>query len=496
MTAERAMSVITSKTEEPTGSNQRCAVPVSEATAVDSAQPDQVLLAEILSALSFALDLVEDAKPGHAVRSCLLGMRIAHALRLGNSESADLYYALLLKDMGCSNNARLMCEMVGGDDRVMKRAAKLEDWTKTSVSSARLLWRSARPGSGLIERLGRLANMALHHDECNAQLIGMRCDRGAEIARKIGLADRTAEAIRSLDEHWDGSGYPDRLQGESIPLLARILLVAQHMDLFAVEHGQDRALNVLVERSGRWFDPEIVRVTQSLARQHILWRDYGSGLEREVVHQMEPGYAVRADERQIDRISEAFADIVDAKSSFTFQHSIGVSQAATRIADELDLNPQRRRTVYRASLLHDLGKLRVSNTILDKRTKPDNREWEIIREHPGLSRQILKRIGAFREISEIAGNHHEKLDGSGYPFQLKGQELSLEARIVTVADIYSALHEDRPYRSGMERDQIFTVMSSEIPHKLDADCVEALKRSLGQDESEPAMATNSSEQAG
>src|SRR5271170_4800956 len=89
----------------------------------------QVSLAEILSALSFALDLVEDAKPGHAIRTCLLGMRIANSLHLGVADSADLYYALLLKDMGCSTNSSLICQLVGGDDRVIKREAKLEDWT-------------------------------------------------------------------------------------------------------------------------------------------------------------------------------------------------------------------------------------------------------------------------------------------------------------------------------------------------------------------------------
>ena len=438
----------------------------------------QVSLAEIISALSLALDLVEDAKPGHAIRTCMLGMRIAEALQLKTSQSADLYYALLLKDMGCSSNAHLICEMVGGDDRIIKRAAKLEDWTRASASAVHLMWRNARPGAGLMERLGRLANMALHQDKCNAQLIGTRCERGAQIARKIGLSHQTAEAIRSLDEHWDGSGHPDRLHGQDIPLLSRILNLAQNLDVFAVERGTEVALSVIVERSGRWFDPEIVRVTQSLAQQNVLWMNYGSGAERDVVHAMEPGYQLRADDAQIDRISEAFADIVDAKSSFTFQHSLGVSQATMLIAQELELSPQRKRVMYRAALLHDLGKLRVSNTILDKTSKPDDREWEIIREHPDLSRRILKKIGAFREIAEITGNHHEKLDGSGYPFQLKGEELSLESRMLTVADIYGALHETRPYRAGLEHEEIFAILAKHSPHQLDPDCVEALRRAL------------------
>jgi putative nucleotidyltransferase with HDIG domain len=441
----------------------------------------EVSLSEIISALSFALDLVEDAKPGHAIRTCLLGMRIAESLGLGVSKSAELYYALLLKDVGCSTNARLICQLVGGDDRVIKREAKLEDWTRASFSAVRMMWRNPRPGARLMERLGRLVNMGLHHDRCNAQLIGMRCERGAQIVRKIGLGSAVAEGVRSLDEHWDGSGHPDRLTGERIPLLARILNVSQHLDLFANEQGRDAALDVLLERSGRWFDPAVVRVVQSLAKQGRLWVNYGSGDEHQAVRDMEPGYALRADERLIDNIAEAFADIVDAKSSFTFQHSIGVTDAAMRIARELGLGPQRKKTIYRAALLHDLGKLRVSNSILEKTSKLDEAEWKIIQEHPGLTREILGRIGAFSEIAEIAGNHHEKLDGSGYPFKLRGCELSLDARILTVADIYGAMKEDRPYRAGLDHEKIRAIMSREVPHKLDADCFEALMRSLDRD---------------
>lgn len=438
----------------------------------------QVSLSEILSSLSFALDLVEDAKPGHAIRSCLLGMRIAGALGLAGSDLADLYYALLLKDVGCSTNARLICQLVGGDDRTIKRQAKLQDWTRASFSAVRLMWRNPRSGAGLVERLGRLVHMGLHQDQCNAQLIGLRCERGAEIVRKIGLGPRTAEAVRSLDEHWDGSGHPDRLAGESIPILARILNVSQHLDLFAADQGRNAALDVLLERSGRWFDPQIVDIVRSLARQNLLWHNYDAGTEHDLVRDMEPGYALGAGEAQIDSIAEAFADIVDAKSAFTFQHSLGVTRAAMRIAHQLGLSPERKKVMYRASLLHDLGKLRVSNSILDKPTRLDDSEWSIVQEHPGLTREILGRIKAFGEISEIAGNHHEKLDGSGYPFKLAGSELSLEARILTVADIYGALNEDRPYRAGLSRDEIRAIMSRDVPHKLDPDCFEALMRSL------------------
>jgi HD-GYP domain-containing protein (c-di-GMP phosphodiesterase class II) len=100
----------------------------------------------------------------------------------------------------------------------------------------------------------------------------------------------------------------------------------------------------------------------------------------------------------------------------------------------------------------------------------------VVREHPNLTREILSRIGPFAELAAIAGAHHEKLDGSGYPNGLKGKDLPIEARIISIADIYGAMTEDRPYRSGLTPEQALHNISREVPHKLDAQCFEALQK--------------------
>jgi HD-GYP domain-containing protein (c-di-GMP phosphodiesterase class II) len=122
-----------------------------------------------------------------------------------------------------------------------------------------------------------------------------------------------------------------------------------------------------------------------------------------------------------------------------------------------------------------LGKLGISNTILDKPSKLTDAELEVVKTHPGLSSEILSRIGAFREISILAGEHHEKLDGTGYPFGLCGKQLSLESRLLAVADIYGALSEKRPYREALPASQIKAIMDREVPAKLDGECYEALR---------------------
>jgi len=126
-------------------------------------------------------------------------------------------------------------------------------------------------------------------------------------------------------------------------------------------------------------------------------------------------------------------------------------------------------------LLHDLGKLAISNTILDKPTKLTPEEFAIVKTHPGLSAEILSSIGAFRKIAILAGEHHEKLDGSGYPAGLCGKQLSLESRLLAVADVYGALSEKRPYREALAPAQIAAIMDRDVPAKLDGECYEALR---------------------
>jgi putative nucleotidyltransferase with HDIG domain len=428
-----------------------------------------ISFSEIISALTFALDLTEGAIEGHALRSCLLGMRIGDALGVSGHERVSLYYALQLKDVGCSSNASRMTQIIGGDDRAMKASTKLEDWRKTAVSlrALKVLWRNILPGKSFIRRIIRFVEIAR---DASANRKGIR---------KLEMDEITAAAVLGVDEHWDGKGYPHGLKGEEIPLLARICSIAQNLDVFAIEDSIPAAMTVLRKRSGIWFDPNIVQVVERLNAEGNFWEHCRSAKHveeiRSAVLALDPGEKTALTPERVDRICEAFANVVDAKSPFTFKHSIGVADVAVELACELNLPPDRIQLVRRAALLHDIGKLSVPNPILEKSSRLTADEWAVVVEHPNMTRSILGRISAFRELATFAAEHHEKMDGSGYPLGLKGEEMSLESRLLAMADMFAAMAENRPYRAGIEPAKILEILEKDVPKKLDPVCFEALK---------------------
>ena len=437
---------------------------------------------EILVALSFALDATEGAVAGHATRSCLLAVRLGLGLDLDAATISDLYFGTLLKDAGRSSNAARMCEIVGGNDRMSKAGAKLVNRAQPQrfpLSTLKLLWHEAVPASSFLEKSGRRVAIGTTQPEKNRELIEMRCDRGAAIVRKLGFSDRVAMGVRHLDEHWDGGGHPQGLTGQNLPLLSRVMKVAQHLDIFCMDRGPVAALHALQERSGRWFDPEIVTVACSLGNAGSLWCECLPEDSLEATRQAALNLQLHTNEHfsapDIDSICEAFADVVDAKSPFTFRHSLGVMDASVAIGKTLGLSANRLQVLRRAALLHDIGKLGISNRILDKPTQLTDAESAQIKKHPGLGAQILSRIGGFGEIAMLVGEHHERLNGSGYPYKLCAQNLSIESRVLAVADIYAALSEQRPYREALDSAQILTIMDAEVPTKLDFDCYAALR---------------------
>ncbi|MBL8047556.1 MAG: HD domain-containing protein [Chthonomonas sp.] len=439
--------------------------------------------ATILTALSRALDLVEGQPPGHALRTAHIAVRLAEALQMPEEAKEDLYFAALLKDSGCSNNSVRIQKIFGGDEHLAKRAVKLIDWSSTT-ESLKFAWQNTERGQTLVAKLRRMASNLGPPTKVMNEVTEARCTRGAAIASLLNFRVSVAGAILYLDEHWDGKGAPYGKREQEIPALARILGFAQTFEIFLATFGLTEALDMAKGRSGSWFEPQIVKALDAFANDSAFWEKIG---DEDFSFEQLPQLHEQVLDSDVDGICEAFAMIVDAKSSFTAEHSTRVMQYSVALADHFDFEPHRRLNLRRAALLHDIGKLGVPTGILEKPGRLDATEFDRIKLHPENGYRILSEIPGFEYAAEIASSHHEKLDGTGYWQGKKGDELSLDVRIVTVCDVFDALTAKRPYRDPMPLALVHKILTDDIGVAFDGDCVAAIKE-IVQEENLPIAA--------
>ncbi|MGL4353355.1 MAG: HD-GYP domain-containing protein [Aeromonas popoffii] len=433
-------------------------------------------LAELIGSLSHALDMTEGQPRGHCIRCCWIGSRLGEQLGLDARLRHDLYYTLLLKDLGCSSNAARICELYLTDDLHFKRDFKLVDGSLSEVVNFVLGHTGLQ--ADLLGRFRSLFHIFRNGDQIANELIHTRCHRGADIARQLRFSNEVAGGILSLDEHWNGKGRPQQLAGDAIPLFSRIALLCQVVDVFHAAAGPQAVLKELRGRSGSWFDPELVRQFEAMADEYF-WQGLADPQLAEWVFSHASGQGeVALDEDYLDEIAAAFGQVVDSKSPYTAGHSGRVALYTDILATQMGIPESRRRWLKRGALLHDVGKLGVSNAILDKPDKLNADEWAAVQMHAAYTEEILSRIGAFQELAQVAGAHHERLDGKGYPRGLAGDEIALETRIITTADIFDAITAKRPYRGAIPVPQALEMMAEQLGSAIDPDCFAALQAGI------------------
>lgn len=454
--------------------------------------PSNLRLGELLGALSHALDITEGQPEGHCVRCCWIGTNLGREIGLSEAELGELYYVLLLKDLGCSSNAARICQLYLTDDLAFKRDFKEIDSSLPQV--LRFVLSHTGSNTGPVERLRAVLNIMQNGGTYARELIETRCQRGADIARRMRFSEAVAEGIQFLDEHWDGGGHAAGKSGASIPVYARIALLAQVADVFHASSGRAGACAEIAARAGSWFDPELAAAFERTAQRREFWEILETkNLDAEILRLEPANHTQTLDDDYLDDIAEAFAQVIDSKSPYTGGHSDRVAFFTDLISEEMRLDGPQRRWLRRTALLHDIGKLGVSSAILDKPGKLDADEWVEMRNHAAMSETILSRIAAFGDLARIAGAHHERLDGKGYPRGLSGDEICLETRIITTADIFDALTAERPYRAAMPVSKALAIMEADIGTAIDGDCLDALKLALVRVESsKPGRASDQS----
>lgn len=272
-------------------------------------------------------------------------------------------------------------------------------------------------------------------------------------------------------EHYDGSGFFG-VTGKDIPEFSRIIALA---DFIAIAFSEGKSAEDILSsiRNSNHFDLEYCQVFYELSRNVEFWLNMDDNFVFDALNSLMPSVQREFSYKDMRMVSRIFSNIIDAKSPFTGSHSRGISRKTGILCKYYDFDEEVSWKMRIAADLHDLGKLMIPNEILDKPGKLSRQEITIIQSHPFYTRKTLEGIAGFEEIAEWASNHHEKLNGNGYPFGLDADKLDFNSRLLCCVDIYQALTENRPYRKALSHESAIALMRSMVSNKLiDASIVE------------------------
>ena len=391
----------------------------------------QVPFHRMVLSLSEALDYVNPSVADHQLRVAHMSTRMARLMGYRGKALRDVFTAAALHDIGlvrAENRIRIMVDK------------KLEGMGWHSRASYELLKDN--------EMFESAAPLVLHH------------------------------------HIWWADGRGSEADGQAVPLASHILALADYID----RHIQrdvpillqtKRLTDLVVRGTGEVFHPDCVDAFLQASRISAFWLDTSSKRIYSILSREVDWPTQTIDEQTVESVALTFGRVVDGLSPWTWAHSSGVAAAAVALADRFNFSPREVSLMRAAGYLHDLGKITVPSQILDKNGKLTEEEWAIVHGHPYHTFRVLDSIGGMPQICEWAAFHHEQLDGRGYPFGHRGRDLTLGSRIMAVADIFTAVAEDRPYRRGMMRNKCVDVLSRQVDSgRLDGDVVNVLLRDL------------------
>ena len=438
------------------------------------AAPAPVRLAELVATISLGTDLGLGQPMEHVIRQTIIALRLADLLDLDDAEREVVYYAGLLAWVGCHTDAYEQSKWFG-DDIAMKRDVMFVG--PTLPEFARFLAGHLGAGARPLDRIRtgitfpvegmRWFSGILHSHWRAADLFAARLDLGDDVRRSL---------VESY-ERWDGRGAAG-LAGDEIRLTSRVVYLADVVAAFERLAGYAAAVACAKERSGTQFDPALVDLFCQHAPDLLAGLD-GDSLWSEILD-AEPGLARVVDDDGLDEVLAAMGDFADLKSPYFIGHSSEVAELAGRAAELVGLQDGEARTVRRAGLVHDLGRLGVSNAVWDKPGPLTLTEMERVRMHPYLTERMLAASPALAGVAAVAVLHHERLDGSGYPRGLAGNAIPTSGRVLGAADRYATLTAERPHRPASGPAAAADIMRDDVrAGRLDGPAVDAVLAAAG-----------------
>jgi HD-GYP domain-containing protein (c-di-GMP phosphodiesterase class II) len=443
-----------------------------------SGGPDRahVRLAELVAALSLGVDLGFGQPMEHVLRQCLIALRLAERMGLDEQTRGGVYYTALLINVGCHSDAHEQAKWFGDD--IAAKSGKYGPHDARGLRAVAEMVRRLGAGNPPLHRLRvGLAFVTSGHRDVDG-MMARHAGLAAGLAEQLGLPQEVLAGVGGSYERWDGRGWPDGLAGEQVPLAARIAQFAEYVEVAHRLGGPEAATELARRRSGGQFDPALATLLCE-APAAIL-----DGLDAigtwDVVIGAEPALALMLSGERFDAALLAVANFIDLKSPYTNGHSHAVADLTAEAGRRLGLSEADVRALRRAGLVHDFGRLGVSNAIWDKRGPLGAGEWERVRLHPYLTERMLHGSAALAPLGAVALQHCERLDGSGYPRGLSGSAISRPARILGAADAYQAMREPRPHRPALSAADAAGQLRADVrAGRLDGDAADAVVAAAG-----------------
>jgi len=390
----------------------------------------------VLAPLSRAFDMAERRHPGHAQRVAYVSMYLASELELDAAVVEEAFFAGLLHDIG----------MAGAP---VHGFAAGKDGARDAAQWAEIV-----------------------------RTLNLHCEIGAKLVRKLGLGEETARAVSHHHDCWDGSGLPGGLSGDRLPLLARIVAVADRVESLIDQESSPlfvrrSAPEVIGSMAGAELDPELAGVMSQLARDDGFWLGlYGDELQSSLVAL---NYGGMVAGESLEAMLGVIADLVDSRNARVPGHSRRVAGLTSRLAESIRVAEPRSELIRLAAMLQDIGTLGVPVALLHKPDILSVDEMATMQLHPTYARDILSEIPHFGPAAWWVACHHERVDGKGYPGMLEGPEVPVEAQIIGVCETFEALTNDRPYRKAMDHSQALDVVRGLAGERFDGNIVDALE---------------------
>jgi HD-GYP domain-containing protein (c-di-GMP phosphodiesterase class II) len=444
--------------------------------AVNRSVAPPVRLADLVATLSLVADLGMGRPMERVLRQTVITLRLAEAAGVADPIRAAAYYTSLLTWVGCATDTSEVAELFGDETDFY---ADSHDGDLAGASMAVFVARHLGGGGSPLRRVGMVGRFLVTAGRSVQQVMQSHCQSASELAGRLGLGDDVSRPLLQAFERWDGRGVPGLVGGEDLGMAIRLVQLADNIEAFHHTAGLEGALGVARQRRGTQFDPALVdafaaRPTEVLA-----------GLDRiqawEEVIALDPRLGAPLAEDQLDRALLAFADFTDLKAPLRLGHSRAVAVVASAAAQRLGLPADDVALVRRAAWVQDLGMIGVPSGVWDETRPWTTVQQERARTHPYLTERMLARLHALAPVARCAAQHHERLDGSGYPHGLGRESLPMTSRVLAAADVHVALRAPRPHRAALPPDSATAVLRQEVrAGRIDGDAAQAVLAAAGQ----------------